>query len=58
MNIFQDKTKSIPKGSENIIRVSMTQDDLVARKETMPKAETSRASIEHVPNRGGEGGGQ
>lgn len=58
MDIFQDKTRSVPKGSENIVRVSMTQDDLVARKETMPKAETSRASIEHVPNRGGNSGGQ
>lgn len=58
MDIFQDKTRSIPKGSENIVRVTMTQDDLVARKETMPKAEQSRASIEHVPNRGGNSGGQ
>lgn len=58
MNIFQDKTRSIPKGSENIVRVTMTQDELVARKDSMPKAEQSRASIEHVPNRGGNSGGQ
>lgn len=58
INIFQDKTRSIPKGSSNIVRVMMTEDELVARKESMPKAENSRASIEHVPNRGGDSGGQ
>ena len=58
MDIFQDKTRSIPKGSENIVRVTMTEDELVARKSSMPKADTSRASIEHVPNRGGNSGGQ
>jgi len=57
MNIFQDKTRSVPKSSTNIVRVSMTEDEIVARKENMPKAETSRADIAHVPNRGGEGGG-
>ena len=58
MDIFQEKTRSIPKGSENIVRVTMTEDELVARKSSMPKADTSRASIEHVPNRGGNSGGQ
>lgn len=58
INIFQDKTRSVPKGSENIVRVAMTQDELVARKDSMPKAENSRASIEHVPSRGGNSGGE
>ena len=57
VNIFQDKTKSVPKSSANIVRVSMTEDEIIARKEHMPKADTSQANIEHVPNRGGEGGG-
>ncbi len=58
MDIFQDKTRSVPKSSDNIVRVTMTQDELVARKDSMPKAEQSRASVEHVPNRGGNSGGQ
>lgn len=57
VNIFQDKTKSIPKSSSNIVRVSMTEDEIVARKESMPKYESSKADIAHVANRGGEGGG-
>ena len=57
INIFQDKTKSIPKGSSNIVRVMMTEDELVARKESMPKAASSKADIAHLANRGGEGGG-
>ena len=58
VDIFQDKTRSIPRGSENIVRVLMTEDELVARKSSMPKADSSKASVEHVPNRGGNSGGQ
>ena len=57
INIFQDKTKSVPKSSANIVRVSMTEDEIVARKESMPKADISKADIVHVANQGGEGGG-
>lgn len=56
LNIFQDSTKSVPKSSSNIVRVLMTEDEIIARKDHMPKAETSEASIEHVPNRGGAKG--
>jgi hypothetical protein len=56
INIFQDKTKSVPKSSTNIVRVSMTEDEIVARKESMPKADTSAANIAHVANRGGGAG--
>lgn len=58
INIFQDKTKSIPKSSANIVRVSMTEDEIVARKESMPKADSSNASIVHVANQGSNSGGQ
>ena len=57
INIFQDKTKSVPKSSTNVVRVSMTEDEIVARRESMPKADSSPANIAHVSNRGGEGGG-
>ena len=57
INIFEDKTRSVPKSSPNIVRVSMTEDEIVARKESMPKAETNPSTIVHVPNQGGEGGG-
>ena len=56
INLF-DKTKSIPKTSSNIVRVSMQEDELVARKSSMPKADTSQANVVHVPNRGSEAGG-
>ena len=58
IDIFQDKTRSIPRGSENVVRVTMTEDELVARKGSMPKADSSKANVEHVPNRGGNSGGQ
>lgn len=58
INIFQDKTKSIPKSSSNIVRVMMTEDEIVARKESMPKYDSSKADIVHVPSKGSDGGGQ
>jgi len=57
INIFQDNTKSIPKSSPNIVRVSMTENEIAGRKDHMPKAESSKADIMHVSNSGGEGGG-
>jgi len=58
INIFQDSTKSVPKSSPNIVRVSMTQADIAGRKDHMPKADASEATLDHVPNRGGKSGGQ
>lgn len=56
VNIFQDSTKSVPKSSANIVRVSMTEDEISGRKDHMPKADSSEANVEHVPNRGGTKG--
>lgn len=58
VNIFQDSTKSIPKKSQNIVRVPMDQDDLVGRKDHLPAADKSEATIVHVANSGGKSGGQ
>ena len=58
VNIFQDSTKSIPKKSENIVRVAMDQADIAGRKDHLPKADTSEATIVHVANSGGKSGGQ
>ena len=57
VNIFQDPTKSVPKSSTNIVRVSMTQDEISGRKDHMPAADESPASVEHIPNRGGRAAG-
>lgn len=57
VNIFQDPTKSVPKTSANIVRVSMTESEIAGRKDHMPKADTSYANVEHVPNRGGPSAG-
>lgn len=58
MTIFQNNTKSVPKKSANIVRVSMTENEIAGRKDHMPKADTSEASVEHVPNRGGSAVGE
>lgn len=57
VNLFQDGTKSVPKSSQNIVRVPMTQDELTGRKDHMPAADPSEATIAHVPNRGGKSSG-
>ena len=58
INLFQDKTKSIPKSSANIVRVSMKEDEIVARLGSMPKYDSSKADVAHVTSRGTDGGGQ
>ena len=58
VNIFQDNTKSVPKSSPNIVRVTMTQSEIAGRKDHMPKADSSDAEISHVANRGGSSGGE
>lgn len=52
MNLFQDPTKSIPKKSENIVRVTMEQSEIAGRKDHLPKADESKAEIVHVANSG------
>lgn len=58
VNIFQDNTKSVPKSSANVVRVTMTESEIAGRKDHMPKADTSEANIVHVANSGGKSGGQ
>lgn len=58
VNIFQDSTKSIPKKSENIVRVPMDELEIGGRKDHLPKADTNSATILHVANSGGKSGGQ
>jgi hypothetical protein len=52
VDIFQNSTKSVPKSSANIVRVPMTQNDIAGRKDHLPKADESEASVVHVPNQG------
>jgi hypothetical protein len=54
VNIFQDNTKSIPKGNDSmIVRVPMDQIDIGGRKSHLPNAQKSTdMSISHIPNKG------
>lgn len=53
-NIFQDNTKSIPKGTDSqIVRVPMDQLEVGGRKSHLPGSEKSgELAISHLPNRG------
>ena len=51
VNIFQNSTKSIPTGDEQIVRVNMEQIDIGGRKSHLPAQEKSGAlTLSHVPN--------
>lgn len=53
VNIFQNPTKSIPKSDSQIIRVSMTQNEVGGRQDHIPKGDKSdKLDISHVPNKG------
>lgn len=54
MNIFQNQTKSVPTKDEQIVRVTMEQNDIGGRKDNMPSqpATSGDMSIKHVPNQG------
>ena len=54
VNIWQDSTKSIPRGTDShIVRVPMDQLDIAGRKDHLPNAVKSNdLSISHVPNKG------
>lgn len=56
VNLFENSTKSLPKKSENIVRVPMDELEIGGRKEHMPKADTNSATIVHVANQGGKNG--
>ena len=52
-NIFQDSTKSIPKGDSQIVRVGMEQADIGGRKSHLPgQSKSDSMTISHVPNAG------
>lgn len=53
-NIFQDPTKTLPKKADNqIVRVSMEENQIAGRKDHMPAASKSGVmSLQHVPNAG------
>ena len=49
INIFQDPTKSIPKKSQNIVRVSMDEIEIGGRKDCLPKADSNeKMAIQHT----------
>lgn len=48
-NIFQDPTKTIPKGDAQIVRVTFQENEIGGRKDHMPKNDdNSRMSVQHV----------
>ena len=53
LNIFQNNAKSIPESDEQIIRVSMKQDEIQGRTDHLPSAQKSPSlGLSHVPNAG------
>ena len=54
VNIFQDPTKSIPRGTDSqIVRTPMDQIDIGGRKNQLPNAvKNGDMSVSHVPNKG------
>jgi hypothetical protein len=52
-NIFQDSTKSIPMKDNQIVRVSMDEEEIGGRKSHLPKeGKSPTMAIDHVPNAG------
>jgi len=53
MNIFQDPTKSLPKSDPQIVRVSMTQNEIAGRADRLPaQTKSQEMSIKHVESAG------
>ena len=53
VNIFQNSAKMVPKSDNQIVRVSMEQDEIQGRKSHLPGMDKSDAlTISHVPNAG------
>jgi hypothetical protein len=53
MDIFRNSAKSIPKSDDQIVRVSMEEDQIQGRKSHLPAQETSPVlTISHMPNAG------
>jgi len=52
-SIFQNDTKSVPKSDSQIVRVSMTENEIAGRKDHMPREDKeTKLAIEHVGRRG------
>lgn len=52
-DIFRDPTKSLPKSDEQIVRVSMKENQIAGRTDHIPSPSTAdKMSISHVPNAG------
>lgn len=52
MDIFQNKTKTVPKKDDQIIRVDFEQMEIAGRKDHMPNNKKNDMNIVHVPNEG------
>ena len=51
-SIFQDNTKSIPKSDDQIVRVSMRENEIAGRQDHIPSTgKATRMNISHVPNK-------
>ena len=52
-DIFRDPTKSLPKSDEQIVRVSMKENQIAGRTDHIPSPSTAdKMSISHGPNAG------
>jgi len=53
VNIFQDSTKSVPQKDNQIVRVTMEQNEIGGRKDHLPSDNKNPdLSIQHVPSAG------
>ena len=58
MDIFKNTTSKLPTSDEQIVRVSMEEQEIGGRKSHLPAQEKSPAmSISHVPNASSTPGG-
>lgn len=52
-NIFQDPTKTAPKSDNQIVRVSMKENQIAGRTDHLPAGgKSNEMAISHVPNAG------
>ena len=57
VNIFQNPSKSLPKGDDQIVRIDMDQADIGSRKSLLPaKGMSEKMTLSHVPNAGSSPG--
>lgn len=52
-NIYSDSTKQVPKSDDQIVRVTMKQNEIAGRTDHIPSGgKSSEMAISHVPNAG------